>query len=184
MTVDVTFFTTSFTGKLHQPGVGTTSLTIDVVRAIQMPDGPRLDFAYDAWPSEGPESVQILSMPEAMAWRLLRFCTLYFLGGRTGFDCRSFLAYIAGWRNEVTANVDEFYHGHFIGPDRSREAKPYVIATEDGPTPHAILGAREPGYSVGVMGPDYPLAFARNSDLVTAFGGAGDLLQVTRVVPA
>ncbi len=93
--ISVTLTTTHHEGRMHQPGVGTTRLGIEVVTGLQLPDSAPQFFAHHLLPGEGSDIDQVV-LPEDMALRLAHFTQDHFVEGAGGFDCHSFLGFIMG----------------------------------------------------------------------------------------
>lgn len=158
---------------MYQPGVGTTELELEAVAAIQLPQSAPLEFFHHKlqeqgrWGSRRDE----ITLPREMAARLVHFATKHFVEGAGDFDCRSFVEYVAGWKESTHRGRRPQCKGVPIHPDHVEEGEPYFLfQSADQPIPHAVLGHRRPSESFGVAGGECPIVIAKNRPLMAAFG--------------
>jgi hypothetical protein len=176
----IMFTTGQYQGEMHQPGVGTTELNVDIVNGIRMSGRRDLIFRHFLFDAPG-DDLHKVNLPQEIAERIYDFSERKYVNGSGDFDCHGFIGYVMGWDCDIVAGANRIYNGTFVEADQTEAGIPYLISNGDGgESPHAVLGIDQPGKSLSAGGYECPLIIAENEQLLRAFGGTA-LLRVSSI---
>src|SRR5215207_2544052 len=116
--------TCPYTGEMHESGVGTTKLDVDVVNGIRMTGRKDLIFTHFLFDAPGDE-LHKLSLPQDQAERIYDFSEQTYVHGKGEFDCHGFLGYVLGWETDINAGARRDFFGTFVETSESESGVPY-----------------------------------------------------------
>ncbi|HSW99909.1 MAG TPA: hypothetical protein VLH38_02630 [Patescibacteria group bacterium] len=172
----------SFTTRLYRdyptlgPEFSVQKADYRVITGMQIEDKTPLAFRYDfglkdrLGPGE-PMGRRSSFMTQHMAERILGFAEVTFGEGQDGFNCFTFMNFVAGLSDTTTSGETFKYVGDTVGDFGMIPNEPYVLRRPDSEhAPHGLLADNHYSGVLHVVGPDQPLAFARTADVLRAHG--------------
>jgi hypothetical protein len=124
--------------------------------------------------SNGYEVTQTLLLEDNQADRLYQFfdkTKAHPSLERQKIDCFSFASYVMDWTTEVDKRITYVETQPHNAEDGLERGQPYFICdTKDKKLSHAVIGWKDPGYNLSVLGLNGPLAITPNKILAQAYG--------------
>jgi hypothetical protein len=171
--------------------LGTSPYTLNhrIIVGLKLEGRPPLRLASDHYTSGEPR-VDTYRLPVDFATRLEFFVRRHYVEGLRGYDCFSFMQFVAGF-TRTTHNVEGKTATNSVKPKpvKLRSIQPWMpyVMTRGHHNPrgragdmlHAVVGFTK-SISLSVLGVDQPLTWAPTAELMKLYD-ADQLWEVTRV---